>query len=92
MLTDSGDKVLAEAEAIAAEQDSARAGQGPFVPVPRVLARLKSATLPPAKQTAPSGKLRIRERGREVTLQFDRDLDEPTLRAELDRLLAERFG
>ena len=92
LLTDSGDKVLAEAEAIAAEQDHARTGQGALVPVPRVLARLKAATLPPAKQTAPSGKLRIRERGREVTLQFDRDLDEPTLRAELDRFLAERFG
>ena len=92
LLTDAGDKVLAEAEAIAAEQDSARAGQGPFVPVPRVLARLKSATLPAPQAPAAPARLRVRERGREVTLQFDRDLDEPTLRAELDRFLAERFG
>ena len=92
LLSDAGDKVLAEAEAIAAEQEQARTGQGAFVPVPRVLARLKAATLPPEKPAAPLGKLRIRERGREVTLQFDRDIDEPTLRAELDRFLAERFG
>ncbi|WP_370576455.1 ParB/RepB/Spo0J family partition protein [Paracoccus sp. MC1854] len=92
LLSDAGDRVLAEATAIAAEQDRGRAGQGASVPVPRVLARLKAATAPAAKVAAPSAKLRVRERGREVTLQFDRDIDEPTLRAELDRFLAERFG
>lgn len=92
LLSDAQDKVLAEAAAIAAEQDRARAGQGAFVPVPRVLARLKAAVHPPSKPAPSAARLRIRERGREVTIQFDRDLDEPTLRAELDRFLAERFG
>lgn len=92
LLSDAGDRVLAEAGAIAAEQDRARAGQGAFIPVPRVLSRLKAAIAPAANPAPPLVRLRVRERGREVTLQFDRDIDEPTLRAELDRFLAERFG
>lgn len=92
LLSDAPDRVLAEAEAIAAEQDRARAGQGAYVPVPRVLSRLRAAVRPTLPSPDPSPEiLRVRTRGREVSLQFDRDLDEPTLRRALEQFLADRY-
>lgn len=92
LLSDAPDRVLAEAEAIAAEQDRARAGQGAYVPVPRVLSRLRAAVRPALPSSDPSPEiLRVRTRGREVSLQFDRDLDEPTLRRALEQFLADRY-
>lgn len=93
LLSKDEEAVLAEAETIAAQQDKARSGQGAFVPVPRVLARLKAAAKPPtAAKTETPGALRIHERGGKVTLQFDRSLPVDELRAELDKYLQERFG
>ncbi|MBV0892881.1 ParB/RepB/Spo0J family partition protein [Paracoccus sp. Z118] len=93
LLSEDQAAVLAEAKAIATQQDQARAGQGGFVPVPRVLMRLKAAA---KKSTAPKsaeeGVLHIRERGGQVTMRFDSDVPAETLRAELDRYLSNRFG
>ncbi len=90
LLTDAGTRVLAEAARVAADQDRARAGQGAFVPVPRVLARLKAAAHTAPQK--PSGILRVREGRAEVTLQFDRDVPEADLRDAIARFLDARFG
>jgi ParB family chromosome partitioning protein len=83
--------VMAEAVVLAAEQDAARRGQGPFTPVPGVLARLKAAafgTRPPEAETA---ELAIRRRGNRIRLEFSEDLPEPRLRAALEAFLAQEF-
>lgn len=92
MLTQAHDEVLAEASAIAGEQAMARAGQGDFVPVPKVLARLRAA----AKGDQPDpheqkGAIEIRQRGDRVRIEFPRDLSETALRAALEAFLERQF-
>lgn len=94
LLQDAEDKVLAEAAAIAAEQARARAGQGGYVPVPRVLARLKQAahgTPAASEKPVAHGALTVERRGRKIRLEFPGTLSEPELRAALDDFLAKHF-
>jgi ParB family chromosome partitioning protein len=94
LLHDAQDRVLAEAAVIAAEQKAARAGQGAYVPVPRVLARLKSAAqgaTPTPERPAQQGALTVERRGRKVRLEFNVAVQEGELRAALDGFLAEYF-
>lgn len=99
------DRVLDEAGAIAAEQRSARDGQGEEVPVARVLARLKAAGEVPKPARAPKAKdqpqvfrrnphetgVTLRKSGRKLTLEFQDTLSEAALRAALDAFLAQRY-
>lgn len=93
LLQDAEDKVLAEARAIAVEQARARAGQGAFVPVPRVLARLKQAAYgaEPRADKQVQGPLTVERRGKKIRLEFADTLPETDLRAALDGFLAEHF-
>jgi ParB family chromosome partitioning protein len=83
--------VLAEALTLAAEQEAARRGQGAFVPVPRVLARLKAAAFGARPAETETPELAIRRRGNLVRLEFSQDLPEPRLRAALEAFLAQEF-
>lgn len=98
LLADHGKAVLAEAEAIAIEQAAARAGQGAFVPVPRVLSRLNKAAhgTPPApeRQTYGAGPRRdqvtVLRRGDNLRLEFRHDLPEGQLREAFEAFIASR--
>ena len=93
------DAVLIEADRIASEQAAARAGQGALLPVPKVLARLKSVAQPPkerqaadkvfATQSGESG-VQMRRKGRRIQLEFDRDLPDLALRYAVETFLQER--
>lgn len=99
LLQDAADKVLAEAGAIAAEQAVARAGQGGFVPVPKVLARLQAAAYgakPVPQQrlfgASPQAGLKMERRGSKIRLEFPGDIDEASLRAALDDFIASEIA
>ncbi len=99
MLQDAGDKVLAEAEAIAVEQAAARRGNGAFVAVPKVLARLKTAaygTKPSSEdeviETADeTGGLLVVRRGRKIRLEFRQDISKKALQAAMDEFIRRQF-
>ena len=95
------DAILAEADALAAEQTQARAGQGDAVPVARVLARLKAAGTPPKERKVadkvykrhPEEKgVQLRRRGNRVALEFDRALPDKGVRDAVEQFLADRRG
>lgn len=100
MLADASEDVLHEATVISEQQTRARAGQASFVPVPRVLARLKKAAY--GQQEKPSvvalgdGSRRdavvMQRRGTKIRLEFRHDLPEDKLRAALDEFLASQYG
>ncbi|WP_199252644.1 ParB/RepB/Spo0J family partition protein [Chachezhania sediminis] len=87
------DAILAEADALAAEQ------KGEGVPVARVLARLKAVATPP-KARAVADKvyrgrtdengIQMRRRGAKVTLEFHRDMSDKALRDALEAFLKDR--
>ncbi len=94
MLQDAEDKVLAEAAAISAEQARARAGQGGFVPVPKVLARLKAAAYgaaPVAEKSVLSGAMTVEHRGKKIRLEFPESISELDLRDAFESYLAGHF-
>ena len=96
LLHDAEDKVLAEAASIAAEQARARAGQGACVPVPKVLARLKTAAYGKrAEDTGAAEKTKhgmtVERRGKKIRLEFPASISETDLRAGLDAFLRGHF-
>lgn len=90
LLNDAEDKVLAEAKAIAAEQDRARKGQGGYVPVPKVLARLKAAaygTEMAAGASQASEGVSVSRRGGKIRLEFPQEMSREDLGQALDDFL-----
>lgn len=90
LLNDAEDKVLAEAKAIAAEQDRARKGQGGYVPVPKVLARLKAAaygTEMAAGASQASEGVSVSRRGGKIRLEFPQEMSREELEQALDDFL-----
>lgn len=90
LLNDAEDKVLAEAKAIAAEQDRARKGQGGYVPVPKVLARLKAAaygTEMAAGASQASEGVSVSRRGGKIRLEFPQEMPREELGKALDDFL-----
>ena len=90
LLNDAEDKVLAEAKAIAAEQDRARKGQGGYVPVPKVLARLKAAaygTEMAAGASQASEGVSVSRRGGKIRLEFPQEMSREELGQALDEFL-----
>ncbi|WP_278875381.1 ParB/RepB/Spo0J family partition protein [Paracoccus yeei] len=90
LLNDAEDKVLAEAKAIAAEQDRARKGQGGYVPVPKVLARLKAAaygTEMAAGASQASEGVSVSRRGGKIRLEFPQEMSREELGQALDDFL-----
>ncbi|QEU06736.1 ParB/RepB/Spo0J family partition protein [Paracoccus yeei] len=90
LLNDAEDKVLAEAKAIAAEQDRARKGQGGYVPVPKVLARLKAAaygTEMAAGASQASEGVSVSRRGGKIRLEFSQEMSREELGQALDEFL-----
>jgi ParB family chromosome partitioning protein len=88
--------ILAEAEALMAEQARARAGQGSPVPVSQVLSRLKSAAQPPKERTAADrtfarsqgeAGVQMRRKGSRVALEFSRSISDDGLRAAVESFL-----
>lgn len=69
LLADFEDKILAEAEAIASVQAAARAGQGEFIPVARVLARL-SAVVKKPKESPEEEDIVIRRSAGKTRIEF----------------------
>nr|WP_242690338.1 ParB/RepB/Spo0J family partition protein [Paracoccus fontiphilus] len=93
LLHDGEDKVMAEAERIAAEQAKARAGQGAYVAVPKVLSRLKAAVHGPASLTRNSAQsVTVKKRGNRILIEFPDSIDPAELRAALDGYLSGRTG
>lgn len=100
MLADAREDVLQEAAVIAAQQLRARAGQAEFVPVHRILRRLKKAAYghqpEVGKVSLGDGPSRsdvvIERRGSKIRLEFQHDLPENKLRAAFDEFLAGQFG
>lgn len=91
LLHDGEDKVMAEAERIAAEQTKARAGQGPYVAVPKVLSRLKAAVYGTASRANdPVQGVTVEKRGNRVRIEFLDSIDQAELRAALDTYLSGR--
>lgn len=91
--------VLAEARALAAEQEAARAGRGGPVAAAQVMARLRAAARPPKTRKAADARFRgpgqadgvqMRRRGARITLEFDRALPDDALRAAVEAFLADR--
>lgn len=90
LLNDAEDKVLAEAKAIAAEQDRARKGQGGYVPVPKVLARLKAAAYGTEMAAGPSQAsegVSVSRRGGKIRLEFPQEMSREELGQALDDFL-----
>ncbi|WP_423209770.1 ParB/RepB/Spo0J family partition protein [Paracoccus yeei] len=90
LLNDAEDKVLAEAKAIAAEQDRARKGQGGYVPVPKVLARLKAAAYGTEMAAGPSQAsegVSVSRRGGKIRLEFPQEMSREELEQALDDFL-----
>ena len=90
LLNDAEDKVLAEAKAIAAEQDRARKGQGGYVPVPKVLARLKAAaygTEMAAGASQASEGVSVSRRSGKIRLEFPQEMSREELGQALDDFL-----
>lgn len=100
LLNDAEDKVLAEADAIAAGQASARSGQGDFIPVPKVLARLKAAAYgvrpAPARTLFGGGAKRagvaMQRKGDKIRLEFSSNIHVADLRKALDAFIAQEFA
>jgi ParB family chromosome partitioning protein len=91
--------VLAEADALAAEQAAARAGQGAAIPAAQVMARLKAAATPPKARKAADAHYRgpgqaegvqMRRKGQRVLLEFDRGLSDDAVRAAVEAFLSDR--
>lgn len=91
--------VLAEAGALAREQEAARAGQGAPVAAAQVVARLRAAARPPKARKAADARFRgpgqadgvqMRRRGTRIALEFDRALPDDALRAAIEAFLADR--
>lgn len=95
LLAQAPDRLLAEAEALAAEQAQARAGNGQLLPAAAVIARLKAAVHGPKAPAAAvllpvtgfDGAVTVRRRGQRVRLEFPQDLPEAGLRAALEAFL-----
>lgn len=100
LLNDAEDRVLAEADAIAAGQASARSGQGDFIPVPKVLARLKAAAYgvrpAPARTLFGGGAKRagvaMQRKGDKIRLEFSSNIHVADLRKALDAFIAQEFA
>lgn len=91
MLQDGEDKVFAEAEKIAAEQGKARAGEGTYVAVPKVLSRLKAAVYGPAPKSGGSiAGLTVEKRGNRIRFEFPATIDEAELRSAFEGYLSDR--
>lgn len=100
MATEAGrDAILAEADAIAAEQVAARAGQGATIPVARVLTRLKAAATPRKERKVADRIYRrhpeeqgvqIRRKGSRVQMEFQKNLSDKALRDALEQFLKDR--
>lgn len=81
------DAVLAEAQSIAEQQAAARAGEGQFVPVPKVLSRLKGVA--GEKPSKPEtfvfrhglGEVRMEKKGGQVRLSFSENIKRDDLKA-----------
>lgn len=90
-------KVLTAAEAICAEQEAARKGQGGLVPAARVLTRLKAAVQDPAPKPVEMmfGKkgqgVRMIQRGPRTVLDFKGDMPEADLRKAMDAFFAHKY-
>lgn len=92
--------VLAEAAAIAAEQDRARAENGALLPAAAVMARLKAAVTGSRPRTAEEllavegheDGVSVWRRGGRIRLEFPQDLPEAGLRAALDAFLDRQFA
>lgn len=95
MLQDAGDKLLAEAAAIADQQAAARAGQAAFIAVPAVLARLKAVAYgpKPAREDevietgGRQGRVTVARRGSKVRIEFRQDIPQDQLRTALEDYL-----
>lgn len=96
--------VLAEAERVAARQQTARNGRGPFVDPADVIKQLKQAAEAPKvkpvrkvdevtyrRGTGEKG-IVARKRGRRVQLEFEDSLSEASLRGAFDAFLKAQFG
>lgn len=95
--------LLAQAERIAAQQQTARNGRGPFVDPIDVVKQLKQATEPPKvkparkldevvyRRSAGEKGVTARKQGRKYRLEFDDSLSEASLRAALDAFLKVHF-
>jgi len=99
LLNDAADKVLAEAEVIAAEQTQARAGQGTIIPVPKVLSRLQAAAYgaKPAPDrrnfgTGRKSQVTMQRRGDKIRLEFRGDIAEAELRAALNDFISSEIA
>ena len=100
LLNDAEERVLAEADAIAAGQASARSGQGDFIPVPKVLARLKAAAYgvrpAPARTLFGGGAKRagvaMQRKGDKIRLEFSSNIHVADLRKALDAFIAQEFA
>ncbi|MFD1344355.1 ParB/RepB/Spo0J family partition protein [Litorisediminicola beolgyonensis] len=97
-----GEAVLAEARAIAAEQETARAGQGAYVDSADVIARLikvgkpKPAKPKPAPAKVYSGNpdvdgITLRKKGKKTVLEFDEALPRLALEAAFRAYIRDRF-
>lgn len=98
------DPMLAQAARIAAQQQTARNGRGPFVDPVDVVKQLRKATEAP--QVKPARKtdevvyrrsqgekgITARKRGRKLQLEFDDSLSEASLRGALDAFLTAQYG
>ncbi|MEI4473951.1 ParB/RepB/Spo0J family partition protein [Frigidibacter sp. MR17.24] len=101
MLAEAEHKVIAEARAIAREQERARRGEGDAVHTARVLSRLRGAWKGPKPDKGVRGLVFrrsqhesgvvMRRKGRSVTLEFSDSLSEAALRAALEAYLEHRF-
>ena len=96
--------VLALAEKIAAKQQSARNGRGPFVDPQDVVKQLRQAAEPPKvkparkadensySRSAGEKGITARKKGRKFQLEFEDSLSESSLRGALDAFLKARYG
>jgi ParB family chromosome partitioning protein len=96
--------VLAQAVRIAAQQQSARNGRGPFVDPADVVKQLRIAGQEPRvkpvrkptesvyRRSAGEKGVTAHKRGRKYLLEFEDTLSEASLRGALDAFLASRFG
>ena len=98
------DPMLAQAARIAAQQQTARNGRGPFVdPVDVVKQLRKASEAPQVKPARRSDEvvyrrsqgekgITARKRGRKLQLEFDDSLSEASLRGALDAFLKAQYG
>ena len=100
LLNDAQEQVLDEASAIARDQAAARQGQGVFLTVPEVLARLKASVYGPMikPETVVFGHGRkqagitMQQRGNRIRLEFRQDISEASFRAAMEEFIGQNFA